>query len=230
LEAGYRRSRSSTRYNRNSAFAGKQSGRAADWLADMRAWCRGRWWPPRLAMLVWFGYMWVHMMRDPEYSVVFHALNLGIHELGHYLWIPFGEFMMFLGGSMTQCLAPLISVPLFYRQRDYFAMVFCFGWLSTSCYSLATYIGDARAQVLPLVTPGGGEPLHDWFYLLGKLGLLNHDHALATMTRGLGFLSMLFFLTVGGYQVWLMFRSPRGFPASRAEDDFEEETVGSLRD
>jgi hypothetical protein len=50
------------------------------------------------------------MMRDPDYSVVFDALNLSIYELGHYLWMPFGEFefMMFLGGSMTQCLAPLV--------------------------------------------------------------------------------------------------------------------------
>lgn len=226
---GYR-ARKATRYNRNNAIASKQSGRAHDSLADMRKWCRGRWWLPRLALLVWFAYMWVNMMRDPDYSVVFDALNLGIHELGHYLWMPFGEFMMFLGGSMTQCLAPLVSVLVFYRQRDYFAMAFCFGWLSTSCYSLASYIGDARAQVLPLVTPGGREPMHDWFYLLGKLGLLKQDLALATITRGIGFLSMSLFLTVGGYQVWLMFRSPRGIASTSSEEAFENEEMGPIND
>jgi hypothetical protein len=230
VEPGSRRKSESTRYNRNSAFSAKQSSRSIDVLSDMRKWCRGRWWQPRFAMLIWFGYMWVGMIRDPDYHVVFDAINLGIHELGHYLWMPFGEFMHFLGGSMTQCLAPLISVLLFYRQRDYFAMAFCFGWLSTSCYSLATYIADARAQALPLVTPGGGEPLHDWHYMLGRLGLLNQDQLLGSMTRGVGAVSMFIFLFVGGYQVWLMFISRGGDVTSLGEEEFEDEVMRSLGD
>ncbi|MBN4046726.1 hypothetical protein JYT90_00225, partial [bacterium AH-315-P07] len=104
-----------TRYNRNSAFASQQSGPTKDYLEDMRNWCQGRWWLPRLAMLIWFAYIWVGMMRDPNYVIIFDPINLGIHELGHYLWSPFGEFMMFLGGSLTEVLAPLVSVLIFYR-------------------------------------------------------------------------------------------------------------------
>jgi hypothetical protein len=176
---------------------------------EMMEWCRGRWWIPRLLFLFWFAYMLVRYIADPAYRAIFGALNLAIHEIGHILWSPFGEFMGFLGGSLTQCLAPLVSMLLFYRQRDFFAIAFCFGWLSTNLHEVSVYIDDARTQALPLVTPGGGEPMHDWFYLLNRLGLLQMDHAIAFMVRGLGVLSMLVFLVVGGYQCWLMFRLPK---------------------
>ena len=61
-------------------FAGRQSAHRKDRLSDMRMWCRGKWWLPRLAMLVWFAYLWARMMRDPNYYVVFDALNLGIQQ------------------------------------------------------------------------------------------------------------------------------------------------------
>jgi len=176
---------------------------------EMAEWCRGRWWFPRLLFLIWFSYMLARYLVDPSYRVIFGAINLGIHEIGHILWSPFGEFMGFLGGSLTQCLAPLVSIPMFYRQRDFFGMAFCFGWLSTNLHEVSVYVGDARARQLPLVTPGGGEPLHDWFYLLHRLGLLEMDHALALLVRGLGILSMMVFLVLGGYQCWLMFRLPK---------------------
>jgi hypothetical protein len=177
--------------------------------AEMVEWCRGRWWFPRLLFLAWFAYMLVRYLNDPAYHVLFSAINLGIHEIGHILWSPLGEFMSFLGGSLTQCLAPVVSIFVFYKQRDFFGMAFCFGWLSTNLHSVSVYVDDARAQVLPLVTPGGGEPLHDWFYLLNRLGLLEMDHAIALFLRGLGVMSMLAFLGLGGYQCWLMFSLPK---------------------
>lgn len=209
MSEDFHRHKKATRYNRNSAFAKKQSGGSAEWLADMQRWCHGRWWFPRLLMLAWFAYMWVRLISDPNYSVIFDSINLAIHEIGHILWSPFGEFMMFLGGSITQCLAPVVALLVFYRQRDYFAMAFCFGWLSINLYSVAMYIGDARAQSLSLVTIGSGEPLHDWHYLLTRVGMLKHDLLFATMTRWMGALSMIIFFSFGAYQCWLMFRRPQ---------------------
>ncbi|MDQ2666781.1 MAG: zinc ribbon domain-containing protein, partial [Gemmatimonadota bacterium] len=49
---------------------------------------------------------------------------------------------------------------------------------------IAVYVADARAQELPLV--GGGE--HDWAYLLGQLGLLTRDHAIARGLTSVGYL------------------------------------------
>lgn len=47
---------------------------------------------------------------------------------------------------------------------------------------------DARAQELPLV--GGGE--HDWTYLLGQLGLLEHDQTVGQLVRVAGLLIFVY--------------------------------------
>ena len=171
----------------------------------MREWCCGKTWLPRLALLLYFVYLWIQYIRDPYYFPRVGWLNFGIHELGHYLFMPLGEFMSFLGGSLTQCLVPIGSFFMFYRQRDWFAMAFCFGWLSTNLYYVATYIDDARSQSLPILTEGQ----HDWAYLLGRMDLLQSDHLLATITRFFAFTSMLVFITIGFYQIWLMFTLPK---------------------
>ncbi|PCJ65389.1 MAG: hypothetical protein COA73_02635 [Candidatus Hydrogenedentota bacterium] len=173
---------------------------------EMVEWCGGRMWLFRALMLVWFGYIFVRYLANPQYHVLFDGINLGIHELGHFIWAPFGEFMAFLGGSLTQCLAPVISVAVFYRQRDFFGMAFCFGWLSTNLYGVSVYAGDAQAQLLPLVSPSSGEPLHDWFYLLSQTGLLEYDGVISMLIRIGAACAMLVFLVMGSYQVSLMFR------------------------
>lgn len=128
---------------------------------EMTEWCRGRWWVFRVVLLLWFAYLLIRLIANPAYSPIFHALDLGIHELGHVIWSPLGEFMGFVGGSMTQCLVPLASIYMFYRQRDFFAMAFCLGWFGVNLFDVSVYIADARALALPLVSPFGGDPMHD---------------------------------------------------------------------
>ncbi|MCK5832154.1 hypothetical protein KAH81_00630 [bacterium] len=143
------------------------------------------------------------------FNSIFKGLNLGIHELGHYLFLPFGHFLHMAGGTITQLAAPIVSVFLFYRQRDYFAIAVCFGWLSTNFYDIGVYVADARAQELPLVTPFGGEAMHDWFYLLNKLNLLSWDIGLGKLNRFLGSVSMLICLIYGGWLVYWMIKTFR---------------------
>ncbi|MCH7911408.1 MAG: hypothetical protein IIB38_17570 [Candidatus Hydrogenedentes bacterium] len=59
----------------------------------------------RIFSMVDFGFSW---------------LNLGFHEIGHIVFSPLGMFMGILGGSLLQCLVPLLSTIMFYRQRDFF--------------------------------------------------------------------------------------------------------------
>ena len=140
------------------------------------------------------------------YQSLFGALNLGIHEAGHFIFAPFGEFLEILGGSLAQCLAPVIAMYLFYRRRDYFAIAICFGWLSTNFFGVATYAGDARSMALPLVTPGGGPAQHDWFNLLLRLDMLMWDKTLAFIFRCAAFVSMLVCLAGGAYLIYRMIK------------------------
>jgi hypothetical protein len=60
-------------------------------------------------------------------------------------------------------------------------------WVAQNLFNIAVYVGDARAQLLPLV--GGG--IHDWAYMLGRMGLLQSDGTIAKLLRLLGWTLML---------------------------------------
>ena len=169
--------------------------------------CRGKIWWIRVPLLLWFVYILVNHLRDPMYQSVFKFLNLGIHELGHILFRPLGMFLEITGGSLLQCLVPIGSIPMFYRQRDFFAIAFSFGWLSTNLFDIATYVGDARQMSLPLVNPFGGEVIHDWHYLLSRMGMLPYATKIAFLIRCGAILFMLICLGGGTWLLGYMFKS-----------------------
>lgn len=180
---------------------------------DAAGWCQGRSWALRAPLLLWFGWILLRHWGDPSYQSLFKPLNLGLHELGHLLLSPFGEFATLAGGSLVQCAAPLVAVVMFRFQGDFFAIAVSFGWLSTNLFDVATYVGDARSKALQLVTPFGGHPIHDWNYLLSRLGLLEWDGTFAFLLRGAATFTMLFGLTAGAWLLWRMFRA-RNLPDS----------------
>jgi len=69
------------------------------------------------------------------------------------------------------------------RQRDWFGITVAAAWLASSLFGLAAYVGDARAMELPLVGLVS-DPIHDWNWMLSRLGILGWDHGLAALTRG----------------------------------------------
>ena len=66
---------------------------------------------------------------------------------------------------------------------------------------VAIYIADARAQVLPLVTVGGGEAAHDWRYLLGRMGCLRADRTIGMVVRVVGHVLHAAAVIAGGFIV-----------------------------
>ena len=183
-------------------------------LADAAAWARGRMWIPRAPLLLYLLVAGVRHLKDPEYqTLLFGGVTFGIHELGHVLFSPLGEFMSFAGGTITQLLAPLAAgaVLVLWRkdgepQRDWFGASVALCWLSFSLFNVATYVGDARDQYLELLGLSP-EPQHDWAYLLGALGLLEADHALAFLARVLAFACWAASLTFGAWLLNCMRRS-----------------------
>jgi hypothetical protein len=179
-------------------------------LAWVDAGCEDRLWWARLPLVLWCAWMWRGHLADPQASDLVKGLNLGIHELGHILWSPFGQFLTILGGSLTQCLAPLVGTAMFLRQRDPFAVAFSLSWLATNLFDVATYCADARSMELPLVSPfGGDEIIHDWNWILEHLGLLAWDQRLAATMRLAGSGCFLVSLVGMVYCVWRMFRASR---------------------
>ena len=188
--------------------------RLKDWLKrfllEASEWAEDKFAPLRLVLWLFLLYVLLRHLGDPVYQSIFKPLNLGIHELGHLIFSPLGQFLMVAGGTIAQCLVPLISFFMFYKQKDFFAISVSLCWMGTNLFSVAVYMADARKMALPLVTPFGGEEIiHDWNYLLGKLGLLNSDAVLSGCVRLLAILNMVMGLGFGAWLILKMFKKKR---------------------
>jgi hypothetical protein len=132
-------------------------------------------------------------------------VNLIVHEAGHLLFGWLGETPGLWGGTIFQWLVPALLAAYFFTERKLYGFIFCaFVFFENFLYT-ATYMADARAQVLPLVSVGGGDEAgHDWFNIFSSLGVLQHDTRIAGVVRLLGWCGMI--ATVG----WFGIRSLRG--------------------
>jgi hypothetical protein len=134
-----------------------------------------------------------------------HLVHLPFHEAGHVFLMPFGRFLSVLGGSLFQVAIPLLCGAVFLlKNRDPFAASVTLWWAGQSLMDLAPYVADARALRLPLLGGRTGAEVegHDWEYLLGTLGLMNHDVTLGRLSFALGALTMLAALGWGGALLW----------------------------
>ena len=142
-----------------------------------------------LLLLVYGLYDLAHLGRGS----LLDGVDLAIHETGHLVFAPFGEFVGVAGGTLFQLIMPLVFVGYFWRRGDRHAASVALWWVGQNGGHIAYYLADARAQELPLV--GGGE--HDWNYLLGRMGLLAHDQGIAHGVVALGVLLVLASATLG---------------------------------
>lgn len=174
----------------------------ANWREDARAWCAGRAWQWRAAVLVFLTWQAVVPFRDSEGFHVFRGITFGAHEFGHLFFALTGsEWWSVAGGSLTQFLVPIGAAAIMRYYRDWFGVAACGLWLASSFADLAPYIADARAMDLDLVSFSEDGAGHDWNYLLGKAGLLFKDQAIARADRFAGVLVLLLSVALA---VWLL--------------------------
>lgn len=134
-----------------------------------------------------------------------HLVHLPFHEAGHVLSMPFGRFVMVLGGSLFQILVPLLCGGVFLlRNRDPYAASVTAWWTGQSFMDLAPYVADARSLTLPLLGGRTGAEVegHDWEYLLSVVGLSAQDVLLGRAAFVLGAGLMLAALAWGGLVTW----------------------------
>lgn len=152
-------------------------------------WCYGKNWPLRLGLLIYL--IWIfNGARTNELFALnrlanpLNMIDFGIHELGHFIFMPFGTLIMFMGGSIFQILFPLVWFGIALWKRWYFSATLILIWVSVSMYDVATYIGDARARSLPLVGLGSDyDSSHDWYNILLRLDKLENDTLYANTLR-----------------------------------------------
>jgi hypothetical protein len=147
-----------------------------------------------VTLLVFFYF--VSYILNPEKNILINNFLLSIHEAGHFIFIPFGEFIHVLGGTFFQILVPIIFIIYFFFKRQlYSSFVICL-FLGSSLINVSVYVRDAKNMYLDLLV---GD-IHDWNFLLSKLGILNHYVVIADffyffgiLIIGLSLFSMFYF-------------------------------------
>ena len=138
-------------------------------------------------------------------SALIHLPMVPIHEFGHVLFRPFGEFMTLLGGSLFQVCLPLVFGGIFLvKNRDPFAAAAMLWWSAVAVMDVAPYVYDAQAPVHVLLTGRTGETgAHDFIDVLGDLGLLGRAQAVGYAVHRFG-AAMLG--AAIGWAAWLVWR------------------------
>jgi hypothetical protein len=164
-------------------------------------------WQPvaRWARVVWLIFYLLFLyqaLRGQGLLLMIDLVFVPVHEGGHMLFGWFGQWMGIAGGTFLQLFAPFSLAVYFALQRHVTGTAFCAFFFFEQFLPIATYMADARAQALPLLTVGDSSYIiHDWNYLFASLGVLDHDTAIAATVRALGWLGMC--ATVA----WLLYRS-----------------------
>jgi len=158
-----------------------------------------------LLVAVWGWRLAAMDYRDAEINGSFmHNIVLPIHEAGHVFFMPFGEFLGVLGGSLFQVALPLgIAAAFLLRQRDPFAASICLWWAGASLVDIAPYIWDSlEPRMLLLGGHTGADGPHDWIYLLERFGALGRAHAWGVAVHHLSVLIMVGGLAAGALCLW----------------------------
>src|SRR5271165_22567 len=148
--------------------------------------------PVVVAWLLFFaGFLFYAFSAHGRFLFIDSA-NLVVHEGGHNLFGWFGPTLGLWGGTLLQWLVPFLLAVYFFTQRETAGFVFCLFFFFENWLYTATYMADARAMVLPLVTTGDPEfAKHDFNAIFSCLGVLDHDTTIAAVVRTLGWCGMI---------------------------------------
>ncbi len=189
---------------------------------DLRAALRDLWeaeWHPvsTPALIAWAAFYAIFLLyafANRGAYLFIDSANLVVHEGGHLLFGWFGPGLGIWGGTILQWLVPFLLAAYFFCRRQTSAYVFCLFFFFENWLYTATYMADARAQVLPLVTTGDPDAVeHDWNTIFSGLGVLAYDTRIAAVVRFLGWTGML------ACVAWLIYRWRTGAAVGARETD-----------
>jgi hypothetical protein len=151
---------------------------------------------PSYPKLIFAGLMSIYFVwiaYDPMQGSFLDLVDLPIHETGHLLFRPFGEFMSIAGGSLFQIIMPAVFVGYFIWQNKYYAASIVLFWVGQSILNVYVYAADAVVMQLVLTSgfTGSEGSFHDWNYLLTATGLIGSAKIVAGIIRAIGTLTII---------------------------------------
>ena len=145
-----------------------------------------------LGLFIWgiFG------LIDSQNLLFINAVNLMLHEGGHFIFFFMPKFFGFFAGTMMQLLIPNLFLFYFMGKRSFYSASVMLFWIAVNLFDVSIYIKDARSMELPLLIQG---TIHDWNYMLGRLNLLNFDQIIGNIVLVIGIIYFLLSLILGLY-------------------------------
>ena len=143
------------------------------------------------AVLLSVYFLWI--VYAPLNGSFLDLVDLPIHETGHLLFRPFGEFMMIAGGSLFQVMMPVVFVGYFVWYERYYSAAIVLFWVGQSVLNVFVYAADAVVMQIVLLggLTGSEGSFHDWNYLLTATRLINSTKTVAGLIRILGTLTII---------------------------------------
>jgi hypothetical protein len=145
--------------------------------------------PIKVVVAILMGAYFLWAAAHPDEWRMIDGVNLIIHEAGHLLFRPFGEFLMIAGGSLFQVIVPAVFAAYFYFNKNNFSCALVLLWVGESLLNVSVYAADSVVMQLPLL--GGNDSIHDWNYMLDQLNLLRQTGKVAFIIRSAGTLIIL---------------------------------------
>ena len=146
---------------------------------------------PKLIFAVSAGVYFFSIAFAPLNGSFLDLVDLPVHETGHLLFRPFGEFLTVAGGSLFQLIMPAIFVGYFVWSEKHYSAAIVLFWVGQSLLNVYVYAADAVVMQLVLLggMTGSEGSFHDWNYLLTETGLINSTRTIAGLIRFLGTLT-----------------------------------------
>ena len=148
---------------------------------------------PKLIFAVVMSIYFLWIAYDPMRGSFLDLVDLPVHETGHLVFRPFGQFMSIAGGSLFQIIMPAAFVGYFIWQDKYYASSIVLFWVGQSILNVYVYAADAVVMQLVLTSglTGSEGSFHDWNYLLTATGLIGSTKMVAGIIRAIGTLTII---------------------------------------
>ena len=148
---------------------------------------------PKLVFAILMSIYFLWIAYAPLNGSFLDLVDLPIHEFGHILFRPFGQFVSVAGGSLFQVIMPAIFVGYFVWNEKYYSSAIVLFWVGQSILNVFVYAQDAVVMQIVLLggLTGSEGSFHDWNYLLTETGLIGSTKTVAGLIRLLGTLGII---------------------------------------
>jgi len=182
--------------------------------ANIDEYVKGKMWYWYMPLWMFGVYLFCALLGfDPNKQLPFvisiaQAFDFFLHEIAHIVTAFLPAILTAASGSLSELLLGSLLIYTAFKTKGYFSVLICSLWFMLACQSAGTYMADARAQKLSLVSLGGAlsgsdTAIHDWHFVFGKLHLLGADVLIGDTIRLAGVVVGLAGLI---FTAWLMYK------------------------